>query len=357
MDPENKMTKQNDEISLKDVILKSQDWLQYFWKRKFILILAGILGGGIGFLLASLQKPNYPAELTFVLEDTKGSTLSSYAGLASQFGIDLGSNSSSGVFSGDNILRFLQSRLMVEKTLLSSININGKTVTLADYYIEFNELRDGWQGKPALKDLHFIPGVPRSKFSLQQDSILQILYNSISKAHLEVSKPDKKLSFISVKCTTKDELFSKTFTERLVKEATNFYIETKTQKSKSIVDNLQMKADSLLTLLNKKTFSVATAQDMNMNPARSITNVSTEMYARDKLVLQTMYAEVVKNLELSKMSMAQERPIMQIVDSPILPLKKEKFGRLKGIIAGGFIAGLLMLAWIIIRRLYREIMG
>ncbi len=54
-------------------------------------------------------------------------------------------------------------------------------------------------------------------------------------------------------------------------------------------------------------------------------SIGSELAMRDKTVLQTMYGEVVKNLEISKIAMAQETPIIQIVDMPILPLEKTKW--------------------------------
>ena len=197
----------------------------------------------------------------------------------------------------------------------------------------------------------------RSKFTLQQDSILNNIQAAIAKQNLNISKPDKKLSFISVKCTSRDEMFSKAFTERLVKEATDFYVNTRISRSKVNVDKLQVAADSLVQLLNRKTYSVAASQDLNQNPAKQIATVGTEVQARDKLVLQTMYAEVIKNLELSKMTMAQETPIVQVVDTPILPLEKLRFGKLKGIILGGFLGGFFIVAILVMKKLYRELMS
>lgn len=348
--------KQEDEILLKDLILRLQHWMKYLWRKWVIILIAGIICAGLGLLYAFTKKPQYLAELTFVVEDTKTSPLATYAGLANQFGIDLGGGSGSGVFSGDNILKFLKSRLIVEKALLSPIDYHGETQSLADYYVEITGLRKSWVKNPLLRDLRFPTNSPRNKFSLQQDSVLNTIYAAIITNNLNITKPDKKLSFISVLCSTKDEIFSKVFTERLVKEAIDFYVRGKTQRSKNTVDNLQAKADSVESLLNRKTYSVAASQDMNLNPARNLAGVGTELVARDKMVLQTMYAEVIKNLELSKMAMAQETPIIQIIDTPILPLKKERFGKLKGIILGGILGGFLAALWLLARRIYEEIM-
>lgn len=342
-----------DEISLKKLILKAQEWGGYLLSKWLIILIFGILGGTMGILFSTLKKTQYIAELTFVLEDSKSNSLGAYIGLASQFGLDLGGNSGSGIFSGDNIIEFLKSRLMVEKTLLSSIVVNGKEQSLADFYLQINS----GSSKQAKSLISFPSGTDRAKFTLQQDSLLQVIYSNIINLNLTVSKPDKKLSFIAVSCSSGNELFSKAFTERLVKEATLFYIQTKTQRSAANVQNLQQKADSIESLLNRKTYSVAAAQDMNLNPARSIAGVEVELASRNKVILQTIYAEVIKNLEISKMAMIQETPIIQIVDAPMLPLKRKKLGWLKGIILGGILGGILIAFLLLCKRLYKEIIS
>lgn len=346
-----------DEITVKDLILKVQELIRYLKTKWLVIILCGILGGGLGIVASIMKRPMYVATLSFVLEEnSKGGGLGNYAGIASSLGFDLGGGGNSGIFAGDNIIEFLRSRLMVENALLKPVTINGRQTNLAEYYIQINDLRKRWEKNPRLANVHYPAGQDRASFTLVQDSILSELHEVILKRNMSVAKPDKKLSFINVSCMSPDELFSKTFTELLVQEATRFYVETKTQRSKVNVDYLQAKADSIMRLLDKKTYSAALAQDLNLNPARSVATVNTELVTRDKVVLQTMYAEVVKNLELSRMNMAQETPIIQVVDRPILPLKKERLsiprGVATGVFAGVFISILLLLAM----RVYRGIM-
>lgn len=347
---------QEEEISLKELIIKIQEWWRYLLSKWVIILVFGLIGIGLGLTYSLLRKPDYVAELTFVLEENKGNPLGAYAGLASQFGIDLGNSSGVGVFAGENILEFLRSRLMVEKTLLSPVQVGGKTQSLAELYIDAYELRKGWQKTRELQNIRLPYNTDRSSFSRQQDSILNILYQRIIKGNLAVDKLDKKLSFIIVRCITGNETLSKILTERLVREATDFYVTTKTKRSKTNVDILQEKADSIEQLLNRKTYSAAASQDLNRNPARMVATVGAEVASRDKIVLQTIYGEVIKNLELSRMAMAQETPVIQIVDAPILPLKKERTGKFKGMLIGGFLGGFLIVLALLLKELFRQIM-
>lgn len=348
---------QSEEISLKEVILKGLEIGKYLVRNWVVILIISLLGAGVGLITAFVKKPTYVADLTFVLEDTKSNPLSSYAGIASQFGIDLGGGGGMGLFTGENILGFLKSRLMVEKALISPVrNSNNQLQSLADLYIDTYEMRKDWKGKADLANISIPYNKDRAAFSLQQDSILLIIYNKILKNNLDVSKPDKKINIIDAKCTSKSELFSLTFIERLVKEATDFYVATKTKRALANVEKLEFKADSLEKLLNQKTYDVAARQDINMNAARRVVGVGAEVAGRDKMVLQTVYGEVVKNLELSRMTMSQETPIFQVVDVPILPLEKEKLSKTKGLLIGAILGGILAVVGLIGIHIYKEVM-
>jgi len=54
-------------------------------------------------------------------------------------------------------------------------------------------------------------------------------------------------------------------------------------------------------------------------------------------MLQTMYGEVVKNLELSKTMAAIDEPLIQVIDVPRYPLNHDGGGMLKYLLVGGVI--------------------
>jgi uncharacterized protein involved in exopolysaccharide biosynthesis len=58
---------------------------------------------------------------------------------------------------------------------------------------------------------------------------------------------------------------------------------------------------------------------------------------------------------LAKVTLRKETPLIQVIDRPIFPLPKEKFGKAKGIIVGGFLAGFLIVLVLIVRRLIKNI--
>jgi hypothetical protein len=346
----------SDEISLKELILKLQEWWNYLLGNWKLIISVAFIGSLLGLGYAFTQKPIYKAEFSFVLEDEKASGgLGGALGLASQFGLDLGSGGGGGIFAGDNLLELMKSRSMVQKALLSPISVNGKSQSLADYYINMRELRKAWEGKANLASLTYPVNADINQFNRVQDSVLMAMHQDVIKNLLTVAKVDKKLSILKVSVQSEDELFSKTFTEALVSEVSRFYVETKTKKSTTNVAILQYQTDSVRNQLNRAISGVAQSNDAipNLNSARQVLRSSGQQRQIDVQANTAILTELVKNLELSKLSLRKETPLIQVIDRPVLPLAVERFGKAKGILMGGFLAGLLIVIFLIGRKVLK----
>lgn len=336
-----------DEISLKELILKLKEWYHYLLSKWKTILIAGMLGGLLGLTYAYFKKPIYTAETTFVLEEgEKTNGLGAYAGLASMVGIDLGAGSG-GVFQGDNILQLYMSRKMIQKTLLSTDTFESKTQYLVDRYIDYNKLRDKWRNSNELSGIKFSPNF--SNYTRIQDSVLGKIIEDINKNYLEVLKPDKKLSIISVKFKSKDELFAKSFADNIVANVNAFYVNTKSKRSLENLAILQKQADSVKKVLNNSLSGVATATDANpnSNPAFQSLRVPSQRRQVDVQASGAVYQEIVKNLEMAKISFRREKPLIQIIDEPKLPLKNNKLGKALGIVLGGAILGLLTVIYLL----------
>src|ERR1700761_2539810 len=134
-----------DEISVKDILSRVRSGFRYLTSKWLTIIAIAILGGLMGVAYSVFRKPSYTATCTFVLEESnKMGGLGQYSGLASLAGIDIG-GSGNGIFTGDNIIELYKSRLMIEKTLLTEVDFNGKKQLLIDRYADFNHLREKWK--------------------------------------------------------------------------------------------------------------------------------------------------------------------------------------------------------------------
>ena len=344
-----------DEITITGIIVKIKSVIRYIKNKWIILLWFSLAGILIGVIYSFFERPNYKAISTFVLEETgKGSGLGlgQYSGLASLAGIDIGGGSEKGLFQGDNILELYKSRLMIKKTLLSPVEINGKKQLLIDRYIQTKNLREKWMEKNLSANINF-DNDPK-KFSRTQDSLIKDIIKYINKNVLTITKPDKKLSIINVEIKSKDEVFAQLFNQTLVQTVNNFYVQTKTKKTAQSVQVLQHQADSVRSILNNSIGGVAASTDAtpNPNPTRRSLLVPYQRKQIDVQANSAIYSEIVKNLELSKISLRQETPLIQLIDEPTLPLDDDKVGKLLSPVIGVILGFFLGLIYIVFSRFY-----
>lgn len=316
----------DDVITWADIVRGTKNWFRYLLRNWIILGVAVVAGALLGISAAWLSSANYSAKMTFVLEEG-ASRSSGLSVLAGQFGLDLGgmSGASSNMLAGDNIIGLLKSKRFTEEVLLTAYTPDNK-VSLADKYAELYGLRKAWaKNKEIGYEVFFPVQQDRHGFSRIQNTLLQQMRDQIL-AGVVVARSDKRMSFFEVKTQFKDELLAKYFTERLVDKALDFYVETRTQRVRANVDRLQRRADSIGGLLNRRTYATASAQSrlLDINPAYQTANVAAEVTGRDKVMVATIYGEIIKNLEVQKATLTQETPVIQVVDAVELPLVKSK---------------------------------
>jgi hypothetical protein len=349
--------KAQNEITLKDLLDDGTALFNYLISKWKIIFLVVIIGAGFGLAYSFSKKIMYTASLSFALEDEKsGGGLGGALGLASSLGLDLGSGGGS-IFTGSNLTELFKSRAMVEQTLLSPVVVDGKSVSLAEMYIQNEGWRTEWKGSPKFEKIQFLPNTKRTHFTRVHDSILGAIYQNLSQSGLVVGQKDKKIAIITIDVSSSNELFSKYFTEALVKEVSDFYVATKSKKARINMDILERQTDSIRGSLNSAITGVAVANDntFGLNPAMNVRRAPSARRQVDVQANTVILTELVKQTELAKVTLRKETPLIQIIDMPILPLKKEKFGKAKGLVMGGFLSGFFVTFGLIIRRFLKRL--
>ncbi|RFM26669.1 lipopolysaccharide biosynthesis protein [Deminuibacter soli] len=345
------MKAEQDEVSLKDLLLKIINVVRYLLSKWVVFLIFGIIGGGLGIVYAVLQKPVYTGGLTFVLSnDSKPS--GGLASLAGQFGLDMGALSGgNGAFEGENIIELLKSRRIIKGAIFKTVPEANET--LINIIGEKGPFFKKWAKDKYLQQ--FIP-FPRSADSVNgvQDSLVTVIHTYIVKQYLTINKPDKKLSFYQVTTNSPVEAVSIHLTKNVVDEAAKMYIETKTKTAHDNLAMLQHEADSLREKLGGAIYSSANKVDetFNLNPALQVRRAPIQQGQVQTQVLGTAYGEVVKNLEIAKITLQKEMPLYQVIDAPSQPLVKVKTSKAKTGAIGILLALVLTAGYLLMRRMF-----
>jgi hypothetical protein len=118
---------------------------------------------------------------------------------------------------------------------------------------------------------------------------------------------------------------------------------------------LRHQADSVKAIFDYAVAARASMADNALNAVRQSATVGVVRKQTDMQVAAATYAEMKKNLEVLKMSINQDTPLIQIIDDPTFPLQKEKLGKIKGVLIGGFAGALLAIFFFILVYAYNSI--
>ncbi len=335
----------NPSVSLKDIILIVKRYWDYIWKKKWIVVAAGLIGAVLGYIYIYNKKINYSANYVF----TVGGDSPSSSGLSITSLLGMGSLSMN-AFSGDNVLELLKSRNMVENTLLSPCEYQGDTITYMEYALICDSVREmcaegkikpSDEDQISICDISFPYGQDRKTFSRIQDSIIMAVASGMIKDNITAVRRDKKLSYMEYQFVYPNEEFAMKFSATHLKSVTDFYVETKTGLSRKNLESFQHRADSVRRELDKTIAKSSAFYDGHRNASGSFVSAQLKKYEIDIQVLTSTYQEIEKNIKVLELDLARETPLIQIIDKPFYPLPNDKVRKLKGFIIGGFLGGFL----------------
>lgn len=320
--------------------------------RTKIGLIVGVtaLGAALGFTYVSIKPIKYTARSSFVVEDSKSLGGSGLMGaISGQLGPELlGALGGSNLLSGENIIELAKSRSLLRKTFLTSYD--GSEMSLADRYATSLKLKEDWldSRKVGVK-VDF--SLTKKPYSRLEDSLLNTLIDRVIKKDIEVFKPDRRLSLFEINITMRDEQLASLFCKRLLTMTSDLYINAKTKRIKGNISRLQHLADSLQLYANQRVRRTAQSnfKMLDLNPQYYDQEAESTINSREESLSGMIYAEVLKNLEISKASLLQETPTIQLVDTPDTPLPSNLLEWYEGLIfglLGGFFASVFLLIFL-----------
>ena len=290
-----------------------QHLLAKIWRKKLAVLGLAALGAGVAVNGVWLFPAKYNAQLMLAVEE--GET-SGWQNLLAQFGLDVGGLNPGGIFEGESLVQLFQTRYMVERTLLQKAEFNGDSVLLINFLYPYTE----WGRDPEFADVTF--SEDRSTFTPLQDSLLKEVHEFVNKEILDVYKPDKKLSLIYVNSVHENKYFAQAFTEAVVKNTTEYFLESITSKARVNLEVLQAQKDSAELALKHAIIRNASAQDQSINSIFQRSQVDKYASYVDLEIANALFIEITKNLTLAEIGLRKQTPLIQVVERPIFPLKR-----------------------------------
>jgi hypothetical protein len=341
------------EVSFKETILLIKEWATYISTKWKILLIAAVIGGVIGLVYSWKQKVTYTATTIYILEDNGASNSQNGSlALANQFGFGSGM-SSGGLFAGANLTELIKSKLIFYEVLLSPVIVDGKLVSIADYYLQINNDQ---------KKVQFKPGTDRKNLSREQILKLREIYSDLSseeKLLFEGNSKAKKTSFSQVTVTSNNEEFAKVFCETIVNITSKAYQDSKVKKTTNNIQLIQKQIDSVRSTYSNTLIDQASATDniFNLNPSLKSKGTIPTQKLVDVQSNSSVLNSLISSLENARTMLRNETPLFQVIESPELPLNKEVIpNRRNSIFLFSFLSLFITLSFIILKKLYLQLM-
>lgn len=369
----NQNVQYDDEISLKDLITK---FWEYFWhvlKRWKLIALFVILSIIYQIYKAVTHNTKYIAPITFMINEDESSSLGGIGSLLGSFGGLLGGAGSE--FNLDKILQISTSNRVASNMLLNKITINNRTDYLANHLIETKDTLGEWIDVKLL-DKVMLPNdkIERKKlqkaFRFNADTLnyndgiqayiikkcLKELFGGPSSDGMVSTEYGELTGIMNLKTETYNSKLSISITTFLYEELKKFYIEKSIEKQKQTYNIMKAKHDSINNALLNFEYSLANYKDTGRGLFREKDKLRKDQLQRNITINTMALGKAKENLEISDFALKDKTPFVQVIDRPYSPLDNDRPNIIFAIIIGGLIGGFLSVGYIVIRKIYQDIM-
>lgn len=330
-------------ITIGQIIRIIKSYSLHFLKKWWLILLVALTLAAYRVYVVYHISAEYSAGLTFTLyeEGKSGGASGALSGLVSQFGL-----SSIDDTDFDRIVEFMETRQIIGSALFKKMTINGTEDYLANHYLREFKLYENWEEKEAVKFIDFwFTRDDVKNFNPIENVVLNVIWNRITKNHLETEI--RGSGIIEMKLKTQSQPFSIEFSKILFQELAYFYKEKLNEKNRTNYNQMQYRKDSIAAALKVSEARYAKFQDTNKNLRSARALIEDIRLRREVEVLNAIYLELVKQVEVLNFTLKRETPYLIPIDKPVYPIMGKKLDLItEGIkyAIGGILFTLLILA-------------
>lgn len=355
---------QDDEITLKELILKIGEFWRELWKYWWLI---GAIT--IPFVLymgykAYTAEVTYPAKLTFMVNKDEGGGLSAISGILGTFGLGGGGNK--GGYNLDKMLQLLKSRRITEEAMMTEVEIDGRTDLLGNHVITNLDTLGKWAREPSFRNKEpdklegFLFKNNEQDPELHNSAIKRLqgkLIGSSENPGILSSGYNEDSGILHISFPAEHEGLAIALTKVYFERLSQFYSDKTIESQKRTFDLVKAKTDSIYFALQSKDNQLAKLVETTRSVFSPQEKIKEQQLQREIQKLSVMYAESAKNQEVADFSLKSSTPAIQLIDEPVSPLKPEGESLLKALIIGGFL-GVFVGALIVIgRKIYKDTMA
>lgn len=354
------------DISLKDVILKLQDYAKACLKAWLLIGILAIVFAIIFVLLKKNAPKEYNATLTFMLNEDERGGISGLAGMLGSFGLGIGSSES----NLDKILELSKSRRITQNAIFTKCIIDNKEDYLGNHFIALLEEHNQWyEGSSLFSSDEDSLSLENFRFSHDSIAAFSTLENkALKKVHAEIAGNDKKegvlycyynelSGIMSLAIDSYDDEIAVSLSKTIFEKLSDYYVDKAVEKQRYDFEIIKEKYDSINNALSSVEYRLAAFEDSNRDLFRKKDILTKSRLSTEKQKLQYMSGKAEEQLQLAQLTLDNKTPYIQVIDYPLLPLKPTNRSIFFYLILGLFLGGFLGVSYVIIKKFYNDTMS
>ena len=333
---------QEEEITLKELILIVQEYWKELWKNWFLIGVVTLPFIGYFAYKTITHTPTYSAEVRFIVEGQGSSNLGGLGGLLGTIGIG---RNSTGKTNPYQILEVTKSKRMVGEVLFSKAKSNSNFI--ANNIIDLYDLTSKWKDRnPEMPEIEFTDGNIENFNKSERQAFLSLFRKTIGQeknqdlAMLKTRLNDESGIF-SIISTTKDESLSLDLSNTLYKRTKIFFEEQILEDQVKALKVLREKADSLNYLIETKSRAIARFEDSSRGIISNERQITRQKLQAEIAGHVSASAELQKSVEIADYELQNTKPLFLIIDQPYSPIKPVGKSLFRNLIIGGIIGGII----------------
>ena len=328
-----------DEITLKDLILKLLEFWSEIWRNKFIILIVGFVCAALMVASTLRKTTTYTTAITFLIGEAD-----------SRKGTVIGSPFDQVHFEGiknHKLLEIARSSKIVHQLILSEDSM--ENIVVADRIVDSYNLRERWKNVD-WSDVDFSQArkgiYTRGARTVVDKLHVFLVGNKFKKSGgrgLLTISYEKETELFSLKAKTNNEKLSSVLIKKYYSVLSDFYIDKTVGKPQRLFKQLRSREDSLRKVLNTAESALAVASDRTRGVISSVAKVNRNRVQRNLDLVSESYNETRTNRQKIEYVLQTETPDFQIIDQTFIPIldrpshkKSALYGFLLGIILSTF---------------------
>jgi hypothetical protein len=222
------------------------------------------------------------------------------------------------IYDGRNLLYFAKSRPVLEQTLLSRVEVEGKQEILANLFLD-SCMVESWRQEPAMDQFRFVRSGPEPSAGTRRRVLNKLIAETAESTEIEFI--GRKSSFISITAQLPNEFVASLWLNTLISTIEKLYAGKKTEKMTAELLMLQQRADSAGKALSETELDMTRKIGHNLQVFRPEAKAAASIKAREVSYLRELYAEALTDVDNMQISLIESTPMFTIIEDVKVPLE------------------------------------